>query len=116
MTRNRHARHFSQFAFPEMLAHYGEPIAYFFASGGDPVSTVAIVDQEPPQRYDQSGNVWQPIAEIQLREGKDGIFTRLIDTGGDYVDLVDYRDEVPRYMSVVQVISFDSGVIHLALR
>lgn len=99
-----------------MLVQFGEPISYFFASATEPVSTVAIVDQEPPQRYDQAGNVWQPIAEIQLQDGRDGIFTRLINTGGDYVDLIDYRDEVPRYMSVVQLISFDSGVIHLALR
>jgi hypothetical protein len=113
--RSIHSQQFARVGFPDLLRQFGEPISYRFRSG-DAVQVVAIVDREPNQRYDMRGNVYQPAYEVQIKHSEVGVIANRVDAGGDTVELTDWQSELPVTATVTQIISIDSGVIHLALR
>jgi hypothetical protein len=113
--QSQHAKQFAKIGFPDLLRHFGEPVMYRFR-GGFFVEVMAIVDREPNQRYDLRGNVYQPAYEIQVKNSDTGVLASMVDAGGDFVELTDWQSGEVVTATVTQIISIDSGVIHLALR
>lgn len=110
-------RQFAQSAFPGLLAQFGEPIVYFFRSGVSK-SVDAIINRQPASIYDAAGNVVTPEFTIRVwADCKLGVLSKDVDSGGDYVELRRHPSDMePIEVSVMQLLSEDSGVVEIALR
>lgn len=76
---------FAASAFPGLLALHGEPITYLPGTGGSRV-VQAIVNRDPPELLDGTGNVVKPRATIQVYNSRlTGIDSKLLDIGRDEI-------------------------------
>jgi hypothetical protein len=109
-------RQFAASAFPGLLAQYGEPITYYPAAGGKRTLT-AIVDRDPPAILDGSGNAVMPSATIRVQNSnRCGIWSKTVNVGTDEIEMPRRIGEAPTRMSLMVLMSQDSGVTQLAIK
>lgn len=108
--------HFASAGFPMLLAQFGESITYWPRGGGSR-SIDAIVEREPPAIYDASGNAVMYKAILRVYNScRSGISSRELNNGGDEIDmLLKVGDQVPKRMSIMAMLSQDSGVTHFSV-
>jgi len=110
-------QYFKQVGFPLLLDQFGEPTVYHFAGGGSR-SITGIINRDPPAIYDAAGNVTMP--ELAIRYTSDctiGVLPSEVNTGGDYVILIDeIGKSAPVRKAVMVKIREGQGVVELALR
>jgi hypothetical protein len=108
--------HFAAAGFPMLLDNFGESITYLPYSGGSR-SIIAIVERDPPAILDAAGNAVMPTATIRVYNScRSGISSKELDSGKDEIEMVlKVGDTLPKRMSIMQMISQDSGVTSLAV-
>lgn len=108
--------HFAAAGFPQLLANFGESIAYFPTTGGRRLIN-AIVERNPPAIFDASGNAVLPTATIRvLNSCRSGIASREVDIGKDEIEMVGKIGEtIPKRFSFMTLMSQDAGVTQLAV-
>ena len=108
--------HFAAVGFPMLLDNFGESITYLPYSGGSR-SILAIIEREPPAILDAAGNAVLPTATIRVYNScRSGISSKELDTGKDEIEMIlKVGDALPKRMSIMQMISQDSGVTSLAV-
>ena len=103
-------------AFRSHKDYFGEPVIYFFRAGGQR-SFNAIIERNPPAFYSASGEVLQPEITIRFSNSNhDGVLASEIDIN-DKVELIaDLGECIPTRLTVMKLMSQDSGVCRVALR
>lgn len=103
-------------AFESHKDYFGEPVIYFFRAGGQR-SFNAIIERNPPAFYSASGEVLQPEITIRFSNSNhDGVLASEIDIN-DKVELIaDLGECIPTRLTVMKLMSQDSGVCRVALR
>lgn len=108
--------HFAATGFPMLLEQFGESITYYPYQGGRRQVT-AIIERSPPAVFDASGNARLPTATIRvLNSCRSGISSREVDIGKDEIEMMlKNGDTIPKRMSLMTMVSQDSGVTQLAV-
>lgn len=108
--------HFAAAGFPMLLDNFGESITYLPYQGGSR-SIVAIIEREPPAIVDAAGNAVMPRATLRVYNScRSGISSKELDSGKDEIEMMlNVGDTIPKRVSIMQMISQDSGVTHLAV-
>lgn len=108
--------HFAASGFPGLSDQFGEVIAYW-PHGGSSRSITAIIEREPPAIFDAAGNAVFPKVTIRVANSSGtGIASSELDTGRDEIELLlNTGDSTSKRFSIMQILSQDSGVTHLAL-
>lgn len=102
-------RQFAGSAFPNLIALFGESITYWPGFGGSRIIQ-AIVDRDPPEILDGSGNAVKPKATIQVfNSRKTGIESRELDIGRDEVEFALMIDDPKTQRFSLMVLTSSSG-------
>lgn len=101
---------FSTNGFPALQSTFGEPVVYRFRAGTTEDVDV-LVNREPNQQLDEKGEVYQPRFLVIVP-----IASRLVDTGGDKIDLLEHpTDTTAKTYSVLQIMSQNGSTTELAI-
>lgn len=107
---------FAANAFPGLLDTFGESITYYPGAGGSR-SIVGIINRDPPELIDGSGNSIKPKATIQVTNSATlGISSRELDTGRDEISfMLKVGDSIATRLSVSALLSSGGGVTVLVV-
>ena len=107
--------HFAASGFPQLLDNFGESITYWPNFGGSRIVR-AIINRDPPEILDGTGNAIKPKAVLQvLNSRRTGIESREKDIGKDEVEfLLDINDQQTTRFSLLVLQSSSGGVTVLA--
>ncbi len=107
---------FAASGFPVLLAQFGETV-YYAPKSGATREIQAIVNRQPPGRYDADGNVILPKASIRVHNSSTlGISSEELKEGQDQIQLYrDIGDSGLTRFSIQVLNGQDSGVTDLAL-
>jgi len=110
-------QYFKEVGFPTLLEQFGEPTVYHFVGGGSR-SIIGIINRDPPAIYDAAGNVTIPDFAIRyISDCKLGVLPNEVNTGGDYIEIIDeIGTAIPVRKAVMVKIREGQGVVELALR
>lgn len=113
---SRFDRQFKAFAFPGLLAEFGEAIVYHPAGGGSR-SIAAIIERSPPALFDAAGNTVLASFLIRVKNDHDsGISSKELNSGGDMISFYARVDDVQMSKkSITRKMSDDSGVLVVAV-
>lgn len=101
---------------PKLLDRFGEPVVYRPRSGRARTIT-AIVDRNPPETLANAENaVSQAFVVMVANDDQDGIPSRLLDTGGDAIDVSDRTGEAVRTRRIVRLVDDVGGMLTLEVR
>ena len=108
--------HFAAAGFPMLLDQFGESITYYPAAGGSR-SIQAIVNRDPPEILDGSGNAVMPKALLQvLNSTTSGIGSSEVNIGSDEVGFpLRINDVSANRFSLLLLQSQSGGVTVLAV-
>lgn len=108
--------YFQTAGFIQLLAEFGEPVVFYFGSGGSR-SINAIIERNPPAIFDQAGNPMQIDIVIRVRRhATKGVLSREVNRGQDSVELLRRIDDAQAgRFTVVRKLAEDGGVVTLAL-
>jgi hypothetical protein len=106
---------FAASGFPQLLDNFGESITYWPGFGGSRVIR-AIVNRDPVEILDGSGNAVMPKAMLQVfNSRKTGIEGRELDQGRDEVEFkLKSQDQLTKRFSLMVLQSSSGGVTVLA--
>lgn len=106
---------FASSAFPGLLDLFGESITYWPGFGGSRVVR-AIVNRDPPEILDGSGNAVKPKAIVQVfNSRRTGIESRELDIGRDEMEFpLQIDDQRTTRFSLMVMQSSSGGVTVLA--
>lgn len=100
---------FAASAFTGLLDLFGESITYWPGFGGSRIVR-AIVDRDPPEILDGSGNAIKPKATVQVYNSRTtGIESRELDIGRDEVEFALMIDDQTSQRFSLMVLSSSSG-------
>lgn len=107
--------HFAAVGFPMLLDQFGESITYWPGFGGSRIIR-AIVNRDPPEILDGSGNAVMPKALLQVLNSRtSGIEGRELDVGRDEVEFpLQIQDQATKRFSLLVMQSSSGGVTVLA--
>lgn len=107
---------FAASAFPGLLDTFGESITFYPGTGGSR-SIVGIINRDPPELIDGSGNAIKPKATIQVTNSATlGISSKELDTGRDEISfMLNIGDTVATRFSISALQSSGGGVTSLML-
>jgi hypothetical protein len=108
-------RQFAASAFASQLYQFGESVTYWPGFGGSRI-VQAIVDRDPPEVLDGSGNAIKPRATLQVFNSRvKGIESRELDIGRDEVEFaLQIDDQTTQRFSLMVMSSSSGGVTILA--
>ena len=105
---------FRKAAFPRHASHFGEPVTYFFRAGGQRDFN-AIIERSPEAFYNAGGEVVLPDFTVRFPNSCEcGILASEIDQGDTILMLLELGDTTPKRVTVMKLISQDSGVCVVA--
>ena len=107
---------FAASAFPGLLDTFGESITYWPGTGSFR-TIVGIIDRDPPELIDGSGNAIKPKATIQVTNSTTlGISSRELDTGRDEISfMLKIGDTIATRLSVNVLQASGGGVTSLVV-
>jgi hypothetical protein len=106
---------FAASAFHGLLSQFGESITYWPGFGGSRIVD-AIINRDPPELIDGSGNAIKPAALIQVYNSRrNGIESLELDTGRDKIEFpLRIDDQRTTLFSLMVLQSSSGGVTVLA--
>jgi len=106
---------FADSAFPGLLSQFGESITYWPGFGGSRIVD-AIIDRDPPEIMDGTGNAVKPKAIVQVfNSRRKGIESRELDIGRDEIEFpLQIDDQRTTRFSLMVMQSSSGGVTVLA--